>query len=380
VTAAVASVLAQTHADFELVAVDDGSTDGTADALAEIGDSRLRYVWQPNRGPAAARNAGVRLSRGSLLTFLDSDNRWLPDHLEVVTAALDAHPRAVLASTCPRFDLRGRQSPAQAELVDALPRLLCSNFIGYVSCVGVRREALLDAGGFDERLQVFEDADLWLRLAMLGPFSFVRRRTVRHQPTRGSQHERGRHHGEFVVAYEASARRALARLPELERPDAPELLARAKGSIQFARALASLRDGELGAAERSIAEACSLDPELSRDPGLVAGRLRYAGLEPPELLRCVGGAADLWPEPGSDTALFLRLYAATLALRCGRPRRTVALLARRPRPWRAGFLWRTFPVARQLAGARLEGLIRIRRGWGNRFLPGSSDRTSVRCD
>src|SRR5438132_3254976 len=88
VVRAVGSVLAQTYEDFELIVVDDGSTDGTGEALAGL-DGRLRYLWQENRGTGAARNTGLRLARGEIVAFLDSDNRWLPHHLGIVTEVLE---------------------------------------------------------------------------------------------------------------------------------------------------------------------------------------------------------------------------------------------------------------------------------------------------
>src|ERR687897_810012 len=106
---ALASVLAQTYDNFEVIVSDDGSTDGTAEAVASLRDPRIRYAWQPNQGVAAARNAGLRLARGATVAFLDSDDRWLPEHLEVVTAALDRHAEAVLASTCVWFRTSGRE-------------------------------------------------------------------------------------------------------------------------------------------------------------------------------------------------------------------------------------------------------------------------------
>jgi glycosyltransferase involved in cell wall biosynthesis len=95
---AVRSVLAQTFRDFELIVVDDGSRDGTRASLAALGDS-ITYIWQENRGVSAARNAGLERARGELVAFLDSDDRWLPEHLTVMVALLRRHPEAVLASS-----------------------------------------------------------------------------------------------------------------------------------------------------------------------------------------------------------------------------------------------------------------------------------------
>src|SRR5438552_2642197 len=164
VARAVASVLAQTYQDFEVLVVDDGSTDGTAQALEGL-DLRLRYHWQENRGVSGARNAGSRLARGEIVAFLDSDDRWLPDHLAVVTEVFARNPGVVLVSTCPRFQIAGRERPADAKVFDALPLTLTENVVGYQSGVAVRRADLLAVGGFDERLSVMEGSELWPRLA-----------------------------------------------------------------------------------------------------------------------------------------------------------------------------------------------------------------------
>jgi glycosyltransferase involved in cell wall biosynthesis len=96
-TEAVRSVLAQTFQDFEVVVVDDGCTDDTADRIGALGDARVRLVRQPNGGVGAARNRGIDEARGRYLAFLDHDDWWLPQKLATQVAFLDAHPACVAA-------------------------------------------------------------------------------------------------------------------------------------------------------------------------------------------------------------------------------------------------------------------------------------------
>jgi len=89
---AIQSVLDQTYPNFDLVIVDDGSTDDTAEVVHRFRDQRIRYIYQENRGLSAARNTGIQHSDGELLTFLDSDDLFFPDKLEVLVAELEQHP------------------------------------------------------------------------------------------------------------------------------------------------------------------------------------------------------------------------------------------------------------------------------------------------
>jgi glycosyltransferase involved in cell wall biosynthesis len=167
---AIDSVLAQTWARREVIVVDDGSMDDTLDVLAGYGD-QLRVLSQANGGPSSARNRGLRESRGAYVAFLDADDHWLPEKLERQVALLDARPDLGFCSTATAVvDMRGepvRDWPccnAAQPLLDAL-FMHSAAISGSTSGVLARRELLLEAGGFDERLRGFEDPDLWIRLS-----------------------------------------------------------------------------------------------------------------------------------------------------------------------------------------------------------------------
>jgi Glycosyl transferase family 2 len=302
---AVASVLAQTYRDFEVIVVDDGSTDGTAHALEGL-DVRLRYRWQENRGVSAARNAGARLARGEIIALLDSDDRWLPHHLAVVTEVFARNPEVVLVSTCPRFQIGGRERPADATVFDALPQTLIENVVGCQSGVAVRRADLLAVGGYDERLSVMEGSELWPRLAARGPFATLRVRTVIRQATGGSHLDRGRRDGLYLPALELAARSALALVEQLTRSNRGDLEQKARGRWAYAAALRALAGHHDETARSELRTAYRLLPELSNEPLLVALRLSYLASDRAERLRQLMTAASIWPDRGSNTALFLR--------------------------------------------------------------------------
>ncbi len=176
---AIASVIAQRGANFELVeliVVDDGSTDGTADELdrvaawasAENADRMVMQVVRTgNRGVAAARNTGVALASAPLIAFLDSDDLWLPHKLERQLAFMRAHRGFGLAQTEEIWMRGGRRvnpglrhrKRAGDIFIDSLRTCLISP-----SAVIMRTALFRDLGGFDERMAAAEDYDLWLRI------------------------------------------------------------------------------------------------------------------------------------------------------------------------------------------------------------------------
>lgn len=171
---AIASVLAQSFYDFELVVIDDGSEDGTAEAVREF--AGVRYLWQPHRGVSAARNLGVSQSSGKLLAFLDSDDLWQPRKLEQQVTFLAAHAGAQICQTEEiwlrnnvRVNPHAKHRKTSGDIfARSLERCLVSP-----SAVMMRRELFERLGGFDEDLPACEDYDLWLRIAALMPVHLI---------------------------------------------------------------------------------------------------------------------------------------------------------------------------------------------------------------
>jgi glycosyltransferase involved in cell wall biosynthesis len=183
---AIDSVLRQTFSDFELLVIDDGSTDGTLAETRAVIDPRVRCLpIGRNRGVSAARNAGLAAARGEWVAFQDSDDEWLPTKLEKQMARLGAQESTFVAAYCGMAIVgceshgAGRTTlhyipDADVALVegDVLPILLRTSSVSTQTLVA-RREALERIGGFDEELRALVDWDCVLRLARLGPFAFV---------------------------------------------------------------------------------------------------------------------------------------------------------------------------------------------------------------
>jgi glycosyltransferase involved in cell wall biosynthesis len=165
---AIESVLNQTVQSHEIIVVDDGSPDETEAVATRY--PTVRYVRQTNQGLSAARNTGLRHSRGAFLVFLDADDRLLPSHLRVSLKAFHRRPEA--AFVCGSYRFVGDEHAIHRH--DCRPQpdhygtLLRSNFVGPPHTAMFRREAILRAGGFMPGLKSCEDQDLYLRIARTG--------------------------------------------------------------------------------------------------------------------------------------------------------------------------------------------------------------------
>ncbi|MES1999782.1 MAG: glycosyltransferase [Pseudomonadota bacterium] len=169
----IGSVLAQTHTDWELIVVDDGSTDTSAAQFATLDDPRIQLICQANAGVSAARNRALQAANSELVAFLDADDTWAPTFLEAMLKALNAQPAAVLAYCgWQNIGLPGGCGapfvPPDYETPHKLETLL-GGCRWPIHATLTRRAAIIAAGGFNPRYSHAEDFALWLQIATQTP-------------------------------------------------------------------------------------------------------------------------------------------------------------------------------------------------------------------
>ena len=176
-TAAIESVLQQTFKDFEVLVIDDGSTDNTSEIIKEFGDS-VRYIYQENQGVSVARNTGIKNSKVKYVAFLDADDVWMPTKLEKQITAIKENPTSKACYTeyiSVSSDMKPQELRRMRCEDDILSNLLLrGNVIGPPSSVLVERELIEELGGFDSNLSLSADWEMWIRLASVTEWTFVK--------------------------------------------------------------------------------------------------------------------------------------------------------------------------------------------------------------
>jgi glycosyltransferase involved in cell wall biosynthesis len=168
---AIHSVLNQTFEDFELIVVDDGSQDNTAEVVNGFRDNRLRYIPHTvNKGGGAARNTGILNSAGEYIAFLDDDDAWLPEKLEKQVALLDRSPRTVGGVYTGTFNVHKASGRIVSQRLPSkrghiFQDMLTHNWVRTTTTVVVRKECFDKVGLFDETLTSSQDYDMWIRIA-----------------------------------------------------------------------------------------------------------------------------------------------------------------------------------------------------------------------
>ena len=262
---AIESVLGQTFHEFELIVVDDGSTDNTSYIARAFTDPRIRYLHQHNKGLSAARNAGIRESRAEYVALLDADDIFKPNKLELQVSVLDQRPALALV-TC-GFDVLdergatvGEQRPWLAQPKIDLQSLLFVNPV-LPSTLVVRRSSFESVGLFDETLRRYEDWEFSLRLAASGhQFGYIKEVLVEYRRHGSNLSTAPR----LVHAATEDAEKFLTR--HMEEPALEIKIGHLKQKVlgnlylDAAARWFSIRNGKMGAV--ALAEAFSHDPTL----------------------------------------------------------------------------------------------------------------------
>lgn len=211
---AVASVLAQTYRNFELIIVDDGSTDGTRERYKSE-DLPIRYFWQERCGVSAARNKGIKEANGELIALLDSDDVWDREKLKVQVEYFRDHPDMMICQTQEIWIRNGvrvnprikHRKPSGWIFKECLPLCVVSP-----SAVMMRKELFNKVGLFDERLPICEDYDLWLRVALSFPVHLIDEAFV----TKYGGHEDQLSHSDWGIdRYRVTALEKILKDPDL---------------------------------------------------------------------------------------------------------------------------------------------------------------------
>lgn len=176
------SVLSQTYTDFEIIVVDDGSTDNTKTIIETKYRNKVKYFYQENKGAPAARNRAARESKGEYLAFLDSDDSFFADNIEKKVAALEKNPTigmvysdgyCIMGNSIKKSSNNYKLSAAGAKLSGDISLMLLKGYRIESTAAVLRAECFNEVGGFDEEIVGLDDYDLFLRISFNFPVLFI---------------------------------------------------------------------------------------------------------------------------------------------------------------------------------------------------------------
>jgi glycosyltransferase involved in cell wall biosynthesis len=184
ISKSVQSVLDQTFQEFELIIVNDGSTDNSLEIAMQFTDSRIRIIDQPNAGVSAARNNGVKASKYDYIAFLDADDWWHPDFLKEIKQCIEKFPEAGIYGSNYQIVKNGTAKPSNVGInqnytsgyIDYF-QTYTNNFSVPINCsfVVIKKQTFADCHGFNINLKFSEDFDLWVRIALNNKVAYVNR-------------------------------------------------------------------------------------------------------------------------------------------------------------------------------------------------------------
>ena len=268
---ALQSVLGQTFADFEIIVVDDGSTDNTKEVVGSFADTRVKYIYQENRGVSAAYNRGILASSGEYIAFLDADDVWLPQKLELQVKVLDSCPDVALVCSdgfvlddqtggiIGRFwhgakQFHGWFSPREASQ-NALRNLLFRGVFIFESGTMVRREVFGEVGGFDESLKTHLDWEMFVRVTQRFAISTIDIPLAkkRHHGARLSCDPQQMYRGEVIALNKVIRSGSL-------QPDEVKLAKRRLARLHFLYGSRSVSDGKVKLGRERLLAAIRINP------------------------------------------------------------------------------------------------------------------------
>jgi len=266
------SVFAQTFKDYEVIVVNDGSAD-TVELEQELEPymDRLIYLRQDNKGPAGARNTAIMSARGEYIAFLDGDDQWLPQHLAEMVDVLKSQPSLDLICA-DKVDFRYSEAGG-GTYMEINPHVGTANFESLIdencsvvlSSAVARRQAIIEAGLFDENFKYGEDFDLWLRLAYRGAeIDYLRRIHLRRRVHDGNLT------ADEISSFEGQARVLEKLIGQLTVP--PSIKYKMKLAIERCHAQVALEKGKKKLAAGQYAQALE---ELQRANGFFRRRKLY---------------------------------------------------------------------------------------------------------